>query len=102
MAANGFNLVASVLTYNTVLEYWHRLLVAYSKLQTFQPQLHPDAMTLADSILTDPAHVEQAFGDRTCRVCKPVSSDGHQGLYESVWYKSHRDYEALVKGSAAD
>ena len=101
IAANGFNLVASVLTFDTVLEYWHRLLVAYSKLQKFQPQLHPDAMTLADSILSDPVHVQRPFGHRTCHVCEHVSVGGHQGLYESVWYKSHRDRAAFVEAAAA-
>ena len=88
IAANGFELVRSVLTFDTVLEYWHRLLVTYSELQTFRPQLHPDAITLADSILAMPAHVHRQFGDRTCQLCKHVATPAQQGLYESGLYRA--------------
>lgn len=50
-AVNGFNLVHAALKPTHVLEYWYRLLVAYSELQTFTPQIHPDAYLLAQSIL---------------------------------------------------
>ena len=51
VAVNGFNLVHAALKPTHVLKYWYRLLVAYSELQTFTPQIHPDAYLLTQSIL---------------------------------------------------
>lgn len=50
IAEAGQQFATDVLTPQTITEYWLRLLTAYSKLQTFKVDLHPDAIPLGDSL----------------------------------------------------
>ena len=92
VAVNGFNLVHAALKPTHVLEYWYRLLVAYSELQTFTPQIHPDAYLLAQSILGETTlsrGIEIPFKNRTCIICKQTSlPSGSTGLYYSGYFKA--------------
>lgn len=86
VAKAGFDLVHAVLKPNNVLEYWYRLLLAYAELQTFTPSVHPDAMTLASSILGNAQELERPFEERTCNICRHVT--GERGLYSSGYYRA--------------
>ena len=88
VARNGFDLVHAVLTPSNVMEYWFRLMTAYSDLQTFSPTLHPDALPLTESNTHGGPAFERLFDERTCNMCPHMSSEGHKGLYASSWYKS--------------
>ena len=70
IAAAGTELAQTVLSVENVREYWYRLIVAYSKLQRFEIERHPDSVSLGES-LTGP--VIWRFEDRTCKMC-PQSS----------------------------
>lgn len=69
MAANGQWLAQEVLTPQAALAYWHKLLVKYAQLQRFKPTLHPDALTLHESIARPQEDVVIPHKARTCSVC---------------------------------
>ena len=69
LAANGQWLAREVLTPEAAFSYWHKLLVEYSKLQMFKPSLHPDALTLHESIARPQEDVTIEHKARTCSVC---------------------------------
>ena len=70
IAAAGAELAQNVLSVENVREYWYRLIVAYSKLQRFEVERHPDSVSLGES-LTGP--VIWRFEDRSCKVCSQNS-----------------------------
>ena len=50
IAEAGQQFAISVLSPQNIREYWYKLLVAYSELQTYTVELHPDAIPLGDSL----------------------------------------------------
>jgi len=56
IAEAGQQLATDVLSPQNIREYWYRLLVAYSQLQTFRVNLCSDAVPLGDS-LSHPQYV---------------------------------------------
>ncbi|DBA77806.1 TPA: hypothetical protein ACH3X1_009163 [Trebouxia sp. C0004] len=58
IAEAGQRFATDVLSLQNIREYWHRLLTAYSELQTFKVNLHPDAIPIGVS-LSDPQYVDK-------------------------------------------
>ena len=65
IAEAGQHFANEVLSPANIKDYWYRLLKAYSALQTFKVELHPDAILLGDS-LSHPRYVrpEERMGCR--------------------------------------
>ena len=58
IAEAGQRFTTDVLSLQNIREYWHRLLTAYSELQTFKVKLHPDAVPVGVS-LSDPQYMNK-------------------------------------------
>ena len=67
IAEAGQQFANDVLAPDNIQEYWYRLLTAYSNLQTYKVELHPDAVSLGDS-LSHPQYIDAEH--RTG--CRPV------------------------------
>lgn len=75
IGTEGQYVTQDILTPDNIQEYWRRLLTGYSKLMQFEPQLHPDAISIGRSLTTTASRSFNLY-NRTCSLCGHYASVG--------------------------